>query len=429
MHRAILDKLNKKNLSGAQSYVDFVAEDRIFSVEGWVAMSDLEKMQELVDKCRVHVEKIAIEKEDRVPTHLRNEGFQRVGEDLVKVYDIPSTQDGDPSVWVLVGFVLFFSMIISDGGYGLVFFLISLFFWIKYPKVEGLKRRILSLFSVLGVSCMIWGLLSHSFFGMKFHPDSFVRQFSVIDYLVEQKTAYHIDQRDETYFQWVERYKYLQGVKNPRDFLRGGVRMINSKPVYEIMEKFSGNIMIELALLIGIVHLSLSFLRGIRKNWCGPAWILAMFGGYLYFPVLLSATTMPLFLFEFQPQVMQEAGLELLYAGVFLAVLLAVIQHRIMGLLELSNIIQVFADVLSYLRIYALGLAGAMMSSTFNDIASSMSFMIGVLVLLIGHIVNIALSLIGGVIHGLRLHFIEWYHYSFEGGGKLHQPLKLFKTK
>ena len=58
-----------------------------------------------------------------------------------------------------------------------------------------------------------------------------------------------------------------------------------------------------------------------------------------------------------------------------------------------------------------------------------MSFMIGVLVLLIGHLVNIALSLIGGVIHGLRLHFIEWYHYSFEGGGKLHQPLKLFKTK
>lgn len=429
LHRAVLDKLNKKNLLGAQSLVDFLAEDKIFSIEGWVALSDLEQMQELVDASRIHVEKIAIEKDDHVPTHLCNKGFQRIGEDLVKVYDIPSTQDGDPSVWVLAGFILFFSMIISDGGYGLIFFLISMFFWIKYPKLEGVKARVLKLFTVLGLSCLLWGVLSHSFFGLKFHPDSFVRKYSLIDYLVEQKTAYHIDQRDETYFQWIERYKYLQGVKEPRDFLRGGVRMINGKPVYEIMEKFSGNVMIEIALLIGIVHLSLSFLRGIRRNWSAPGWILAMLGGYLYFPSLLAATTMPLFLFEYQPQAMQESGLELLYAGIFLAVFFGVLQHRLMGLLELSNMIQVFADVLSYLRIYALGLAGAMMSSTFNDIASSMSLMIGVLVLFIGHLVNIALSLIGGVIHGLRLHFIEWYHYSFEGGGKLHQPLKLFKTK
>jgi len=93
------------------------------------------------------------------------------------------------------------------------------------------------------------------------------------------------------------------------------------------------------------------------------------------------------------------------------------------------HVISVFADVMSYLRIYALSLAGMIMGSTFNHIGSSMPLYIGLFIILAGHLVNITLALMGGVIHGLRLNFIEWYHYSFEGGGYHFSPLFVIKEE
>ena len=110
--------------------------------------------------------------------------------------------------------------------------------------------------------------------------------------------------------------------------------------------------------------------------------------------------------------------------GLGLAFALSLIQHRLKGLLEPMTVIQIFADTMSYLRIYALSLAGAMVSATINEFAGAAIFVVGALLFVIGHITNIALSIMGGVIHGLRLNFLEWYHYSFEGGGKKFNPLR-----
>jgi V/A-type H+-transporting ATPase subunit I len=80
------------------------------------------------------------------------------------------------------------------------------------------------------------------------------------------------------------------------------------------------------------------------------------------------------------------------------------------------------------LRLYALGLAGSIMAATFNNVGAAVGFAAGVLVVLLGHGVNILLGTMSGVIHGLRLNFIEWYHYSFDGGGKLFNPLMKHKV-
>ncbi len=88
------------------------------------------------------------------------------------------------------------------------------------------------------------------------------------------------------------------------------------------------------------------------------------------------------------------------------------------------NVIQIFADIMSYLRLYALGLSGALVVSTLNEFASSMNIVLAALLLIVGHVINLGLCLMGGTIHGLRLNFLEWYHYSFEGGGKAFCPLK-----
>jgi V/A-type H+-transporting ATPase subunit I len=69
------------------------------------------------------------------------------------------------------------------------------------------------------------------------------------------------------------------------------------------------------------------------------------------------------------------------------------------------------------------------MASTFNNLGEVLGFFIGFVVVLLGHSVNIFLGIMGGVIHGLRLNFLEWYHYSFQGGGKLFNPLRRFTVE
>jgi len=115
--------------------------------------------------------------------------------------------------------------------------------------------------------------------------------------------------------------------------------------------------------------------------------------------------------------------------GIGVAWVLSIIRHGWTGIFEVMILIQVFADTLSYLRLYALGLAGAIVASTINEIASSIPLILGVLLILVSHMINIVLSTMSGIIHGLRLNFLEWYHYSFEGGGRKFQPLRLLKRE
>ena len=91
--------------------------------------------------------------------------------------------------------------------------------------------------------------------------------------------------------------------------------------------------------------------------------------------------------------------------------------------------ISVFADVLSYLRLYALGLSTAIMAETFNGLGQEVGLFLGALVIMAGHAITILMGLMTGTIHGLRPNFIEWYHYSFLGGGRLFRPLMCFKSK
>ena len=74
-------------------------------------------------------------------------------------------------------------------------------------------------------------------------------------------------------------------------------------------------------------------------------------------------------------------------------------------------------------------IAGAIVAGTINEIAVGLPIILGVLLIVISHLVNIVLGTMSGVIHGLRLNFLEWYHYSFEGGGKQFKPLKLLKIE
>ena len=176
-----------------------------------------------------------------------------------------------------------------------------------------------------------------------------------------------------------------------------------------------------------MIHISLSLLRYIRRNFANIGWVAFSIGGYLYFPTYLKATSLVEFLGWMGPETAAVVGLQLIYGGIGSAVVLALFQKRLGGCAEITNVIQVFADILSYLRLYALALASTIMARTFNEMGFKVGLIAGSLILVGGHILNMQLAIMRGVIHGLRLNFIERYHYSFDGEGKLFNPLRKLK--
>lgn len=414
LHHALIDKLNTFNLYSTQDYVKLTMDDELFAVEGWVAANKLENLHQLLNKMQVHVEEIAIEPTDRIPTYLQNEGIRRIGEDVVRVYDAPSARDKDPSLWVLLSFALFFAFIIGDGGYGLIFLAIALYLRYKYAKITKQSKRLLNLFTILGVACIAWGLLTNAFFGINFSPENPIKKVSLLNWLVEKKVSYHIKQEDSTYADWVKKYPQLTQDSPAAEFIGKS----------DIESKAADNIMMEMALFIGCVHILISLARYLPRNWPNIGWMLFIIGAYLYLPEYLDATTMLNYVFGVNRAVAAKEGMFLMLGGVSIAVVLAIFKHKFLGIFEVMTVIQVFADILSYLRLYALALAGAIVAGIINDAAQNSPFVVGIVLTVVAHAFNIVLSVMSGVIHGLRLNFIEWYHYSFEGGGKMFKPLQ-----
>lgn len=429
LNEALVERLNDFNLATAKKDVLFSLHDSIFSVEAWVPENKTHLLFSVIDGMAIHCEPILVEEDDRIPTFMENKGVQRIGEDLVKIYDVPATTDRDPSGWVFWFFALFFSMIVADGGYGLMYLGLCLYLRYKYPVMQRSARRFLKLATILATGCIIWGVLTSAFFGIQISPKSWLGKVSVMQYLAEKKAEYHFAHKDDVYQFWVAKLPVLKNAQSGQEFLEMGVSQKGNHTKMEVLDTFSDNILLEFSLMIGIIHIGLSLLRYLWRHWAGIGWVAFMIGAYLYFPLMLKATSMVHFLGIVDKTTGPEIGLQLLYVGIGSALFLALVQKRLKGIGEVANLVQVFADVLSYLRLYALGLAGAIMAETFNEIGQDVGLFLGFLVILVGHSVNIMLGIMAGVIHGLRLNFIEWYHYCFDGGGRLFRPLMRLKAK
>ncbi len=429
LKEALLQKINQHDLISAKEGVAFELDDHLFHTMAWVPENKVRGLIALTSELSVHFEEVQIEPGDRIPTYMENHGVGKIGEDLVHIYDEPSYLDKDPSRWILFSFALFFAMITSDAGYGFLYLIGALFARFKFPKANGIVKRSIQLVQILAVFSIFWGVMACSYFSIGISPDSFLSKISGIRYLAEKKMAYHIQHRDSDYQELVKRFPAIKKEDNAHQAIVKATQIRDNQLVYPILDEFSGSITLELSLLIGVIHISLSFLRQIRSAYAGLGWVLAAFGGYLYFPIYLKATSLVHFLGLLSKDQAGIIGIQLLYAGIGLAVILSIIQNKLKGIGEFLNAVQVFADVLSYIRLYALGLAGMILAATFNALGESVGFVFGTFFILLGHSVNIVLAIMAGVIHGLRLNFLEWYHYSFQGGGRLFAPLKLLKEK
>ena len=377
-----LDKLlSKLDLHLAQVAGEKAAEDYITVFEGFAPAVTEPALRELLDKEDVFYMVDKAKVDDNPPIKLRNNKFVSMFELLTDMYGRPKYDEFDPTVFISIFFMLFFAFCMGDAGYGLVLILLSI----------GLKKKlgkIAPLGITLGIATTVIGVLFHTFFST-----------------------------DMLEWSWI-----------PETMKRCMV------PVK--IAGFDGPMV--LAIIVGIVHICLAMMvktyqstkvKGFANSLGTWGWTLLIVGGVVVgglalMNVIDSNIT--------KWVIIGIGGLSAL--GIFFLNDL----HRNpllnfgSGLWETYNTATgLLGDVLSYLRLYALGLAGAKLGEAFNAIGlqalgnGGAGWVWFILIVVVGHVLNIAMCILGAFVHPLRLNFLEFFKNSgYEGTGRKYNPLK-----
>ena len=339
--------------------------------------------------------------EDNVPTKVENPRAIRITEPIFQFMDtLPGYKEHDISFWFLIFFTLFFAMIIGDAGYGLLLSLLSLgSILVTKIKTERVPD-VLILFTTLGLGTLFWGALSGNWFG--YAPIGELPFFS--------------------------------------QFIIPGI--------YAFAEGIANDVVVETLLLfcfsLGMGHLLLAHLLSCIKKLKEPprihgfadlGWISTMVG--LYFFVLNLVV-------DSEKYPIPSIAIPLIFGGL-IAVLLFDGQQgdgffRGLGrTLNIGNLIYTaltaissFADVISYIRLFAVGLASVEIARSFNNMAggimqagTGIAVIAGIVVLLLGHSLNLVMAGLSVLVHGIRLKMLEFSgHLGNEWTGLAYRPFK-----
>ena len=362
-------------------------DDVVFAVQGWLPRSVTEDVRAFA--AAQHLA-LTIEKpsaEDAPPTLLQNPKRIAGAEDCVTFYITPGYHAWDPTTIVYFSFSLFFAMIVADAGYGLVMAGIVAFLWRKLGRADsGVRFRNL----LLGIvtATIIYGIGVGSYFGSDPPTDSLLDRLRI-----------RID---------------------------GQPMMANQTA------------MMILSVAIGVAHLSLANTIAAwnerRSLRClgHLGWAMIMIGAFMFGVGAMSTTS----------DWLGDVGRPLVIIGA-IAVLLFSTERPLAttsfkahagrlldGVMQFANVSKAFGDSLSYLRLFALGLASAQLAVTFNGLAADASkqggigVLLAILIFAVGHGINFLLGLMGGVVHGLRLNCIEFFNWSLNQEGYAFQPFR-----
>jgi len=350
-------------------------DENFFILKAYIGENAIEDAKELAFALGVSVFIENISDKDNAPTLLKNPEAISGGEELVKFYSVPGYKNLDPSNVVFFSFALFFAMIMSDFGYACVLGIILLIFNGKMNKSQMGKRiRAMSWF-IVGTS-MIWGALVGSYFGT------------------------------------------MPGQESKLYALTSSFKKLDMDNI---------NLMMTISIYTGIFHICLAnflvawkykntFFSLSKIGWCAIS-----LSGLVFIPQLMMGT-------EFSAGEISLAKYGLI-GGIILVFLFTsksknIIKRIIDGLLGLTSLSGAFGDILSYLRLFALGLASASLAITFNQLAVGMvesihifGYLLGAIILIIGHGINFALGILGGLVHGLRLNVLEFFNWSISDEG------------
>ena len=367
---------------------DKLAEGSLCLFEGFCPIDKEPELNAMLAASEVYYEETDPVVEDATPIKLHNNRFAKLFEVFTGMYGWPTYGEFDPTPILAPFYLLFFAMCMGDAGYGLV--LIAFGLLTHYKKVniemfEGLGPII----ATLGVGTTIVGLFLGTFFGMPLLEASW----------------------------YPEALKHL--------IISGNVMGFDAQMV--------------LAIGIGVFHICLAMVVkalcftkrfGFAEALSVWGWVLLIVGGLIVLSVsallnlpsqvtkwiiiaIASVSALAIYIFN------KPGRNPLLNIGA--------------GLWDTYNMATgLLGDVLSYVRLYALGLAGGMLGGAFNSIAlmvlgenPTWQWLPFLLILLFGHVLNILMSALGAFVHPLRLTFVEYFKNSgYEGKGQIYQPFK-----
>ena len=354
-------------------------QDQLFAVQGWAPAARAAALRQFAADHGLAVTIEAPGPQDKPPTLLANPSALRGGEDLVTFYMTPAYNMWDPSKAVLFAFALFFAMIIADAGYGV---LLGVILWAMWKRMGATAsgRGLRSVMLTLVIFSIVYGVLLGSYFGVEPAEGSWLGALHIL----------HAN--DQGMMMWLS-----IGI--------GAVHLAGANLVTAWRRRHALHALSGLgwaAIILG------GFSAGVGKSYALAAlstlgWIGLVLGGLL---VLLFHSERP---FSLAPKQ-------------FLGRLV----DGLKGLLELSK---AFGDALSYLRLFALGLAAVKLAEVFNHLAGAsfeaqgVGVLLGVLILVVGHAINFAMGILGGVVHGLRLNVIEFFNWSLPEEGQRFEAL------
>lgn len=354
-------------------------EGRIFAVQGW---APADRTQALGDFAAARGLALLVEEagpEDQPPTLLRTPEGIAGAADLTRFYTSPGYRSWDPSLVVLGSFTLFFAMILADAGYAALIGGATALYWRRLGRTDG-GQRLRTILAVLAGTAFAYGVLAGSYFGMAPPPGSLPARLDLID-ITDFKT------------------------------------------------------MMRVSVAVGALHLTIAhgavawLARGLKGVLAPLGWIAAIWGGLALWAAGEGWRDWAIWAIA--------AGLIAVFLGSALAAPLAQgaswLRRLLAGLQGLTGVTRQFGDILSYLRLFALGLASASLAGTFNGLAADirastpgLGLLFAILVLAFGHGVTFLLGIMSGVVHGLRLNYIEFFGWGLTEEG---YPFRSFAKK
>jgi len=378
-------------------------------IEGWIPENNTES---LVSEVKESIDYVFIdtrkpEQPEEPPTKLKNLAGLKPFQTVVNLFATPKYREWDPTPIISYSFALFFGLMVGDVIYALGIILLGKYLLAKLvddPQSEGFKLFQRLIYICAGVALLV-GLLSGTYLG------------------------------DIYKFFGIESLALVEGVKQTLQ-----------DPILFIV----------LALLIGFVHVNtghlLALIRGVKERQKGLVitkigLFLLQFGilpilHFLNLEYLLNSLLNSL-LHVSIPVFTEQIYLVLIYVmGVGVIVVIAgnIIQSGGLGMIAgVFDLTGILGDIMSYTRLAGVGLATLYLASSFNALAELFSNLlpgvvgaiiggiIGIGILIFGHLINLVLGVITGFIHSLRLCFVEFLFKFYEGGGREYSPFKLKK--
>lgn len=373
-----------------QLSTDKLAEGALCLIEGFCPIDKEPALNEMLESAQVYYEAEEPSKEDNTPIELKNNFYTRLFEPITRLYSLPNYAEIDPTPFFAPFFMLFFGLCLGDGGYGLVVLLAGLAVILKAPKLK--EWGWLGVF--MGITTMVVGILTGMFFGINLEEVAVlapVKQY----FITETNATVH----------------FMGGSYHP---LMAFAILIG---IFQIL------------FAMGFKVVKITLRDGFKYAAYDCAWLVALVTLIVWFALAGSLNTIGLYTIY---GILGLCALFILfYKDPDRKILLLNLGGGLWGTYNMVS--GLLGDILSYIRLFALGLAGGILGNVFNALAlqagGSLPGWIGwlptLLILVFGHSLNFALCLISSVVHPMRLTFVEFYkNAGFEGGGKEYKPFK-----